>query len=147
MIALQVVTLGLYWPIWILLSRRGLNNLNADTKVGVVGSTVLLVIQLSFLVLQLGLVDPSIFGDATGINPGSTSTIASGVASLILAFRIKHVLEEHLSYRTGGRLSAVFTFAFGCFYLQHVINTRILVDVPFVAGAPSPHPQPNPIRA
>ena len=148
MIALQVVTLGLYWPIWILLTRRGLNNLHADTKVGVVGSTVILVFHLSYVMLLVGLVDPLIFAAATGINPGLTPTIAvSGVATLILAFRIKHILEEHLSYRTGGRLSAVFTFVFWFFYLQHVINTRILVGVPSVAGTPGPRPQPTPIRA
>ena len=150
MIALQIVTLGLYWPVWIFLTRRGLNNLHSETKVGVVVSTVMLVSQLSYIMLG-GPMDPSMPGDVTGVNPGSALesavTILAGVTCLILAFRVKHILEDHLSCRTSGRLSFVYTLVFGSFYFQHVINTRILAGVPRGAVPSSPGPQPTPIRA
>lgn len=133
MIVLVLVTFGLYYPIWILRTRRGLNNLNARGEVGATASVALLALYLVWAALDLGSAVLRMSGNAE--QPWAAlklmATITSLPASilwLVLIFRVRYMLEEHLVRMTSDsfHLSGILTFALSIFYLQHVINTRLL---------------------
>jgi hypothetical protein len=134
MIVLVIVTLGLYYPIWILRTRRGLNNLNASGTVGATASVVLLALYLVWVPLQFGTAVLQMSGNAEQLRAVKTMEtvlcLATSILQLFLTFRIKHMLEEHLLRMTceSSQLSAILTSTLSIFYLQRVINTRLLVQ-------------------
>jgi uncharacterized protein DUF4234 len=138
MIVLAVVTFGLYYPIWFLRRRAALNGLDSPRKL----QRWPFLLFLAFVALQF------IVSIASGSEP-LEQTIGAG-ASLLLdlmqlavavlmvvqCFLIKDILEDHLAGPEDKlsssissdtvKLSALMTFFFQIFYLQHVINRDIV---------------------
>jgi hypothetical protein len=142
MIVLTVVTLGLYYPIWFLRRRAALNQLSSPRKLP----------RWPFLLFFAFFVFQFIVSIATGPAPPEQtigagadlllSLIRLGLAILIVVqcFFIKDILEDHLAGPEDNisssilsdtvKLSAMMTFFFQIFYLQHVINRYIADSKP-----------------
>jgi hypothetical protein len=130
MIVFMVATLGLYMPIWFLRRRGALNQLGSPRKLKAwpfVTAICLLAIQIPIELLATTDGGQSLFDLVNLVWTGFF---------IWQAFRIKRILEDHLfagaADLPGGvradawELSGVFTFFFTIFYLQHVINCRLL---------------------
>jgi hypothetical protein len=122
MIALTLVTIGLYYPCWFLRRRVALNRLGSAKKLALWPFTLVLAYQI--VTLAYGLISPP------AIAPGSADELvlvivrlAVAVLMLIQTFRVKDILEDHL--HPTGELSGVLTFLVGTFYLQYKINTHL----------------------
>jgi len=116
---LNVFTLGLYNSLWFISRRDKLNSLSSQTKLSGNAVDFLLLFQM----IRLPTLYPNAF-----INKSSVITILSGLQPiltitfivwvLILAFRVKNILDEH--YRIG--LSGLATFFLIKYYLQYKMN-------------------------
>jgi len=135
MIVLTLLTFGVYYPIWFLRRRSGLNRLNSPRK-----------LQLwPFVIVVLWFACQFIAGIVAGLNGqpigGSLALVfnivqlAVGILLLVQSFFTKDILEDHLSgpgddipnplFAETVKLSGVMTFFFQIFYLQYVINRHI----------------------
>jgi len=135
MIVLTLLTFGVYYPIWFLRRRAGLNRLNSPRK-----------LQLwPFVIVIAWLACQFIAGIVAGLNGqpigGSLAILfnivqlAVGILLLVQSFFTKDILEDHLSgpgddipnplFVETLKLSGVMTFFFQIFYLQYVINRHI----------------------
>ncbi|MEJ2009299.1 MAG: DUF4129 domain-containing protein [Acidobacteriota bacterium] len=137
LVILTLATFGLYYPIWFMQRRSGINSLRSREKLGV--GVFVIVFALLALVLVLN-VSRSYF-PSLGINWlrvfDSMVWAFSGVLLLIESFKVRGILEAHAEGSVGGlfagsinlaqesSLSGVATFFFGIFYLQHKINGMV----------------------
>jgi hypothetical protein len=114
LVMLSILTLGIYPVVWYLRRTRFLDSLDADKRVG-----VLPWIALGLAVLLFGVA-------AARAEEGAVRAVqlASGITSLVLAFRVAHILRSDLARSGRGliRVSSAGVFFFGCLYLQHVMN-------------------------
>jgi hypothetical protein len=109
---LCVVTLGIYPSVWYVRRTSFLNSLGAHKSVGLLPwvsvTLVAAAAALSF----------------TGVSEGAKVVqAASGLVSLVLAFRVAAILRS--DFARSGRYIDVATlgvFFLGCLYLQHVMN-------------------------
>jgi hypothetical protein len=117
MVALTLLTLGLYFPYWFLTRRRALNRLAAETD--------------DVNLLTFGVVATMVISLAGGFCaaafPETAGWLSDGVRfvdfifrilTILLCFRIKSILEANHPER----LSALATFFLSLFYLQYKIN-------------------------
>jgi len=136
MIALSIVTFGLYPAFWFLRRRTALNQLDSPRKL----QAWPFIVFLAFVVLRI------VVTTAAGAAPRGEvppivllfdfGQLAVGILMIVQCFNTKTILEDHLSgsgdglLRAGSDLSAslssVFTFLFSIFYLQYVINSRLV---------------------
>ena len=133
MIVLMVVTLGLYVPIWFLRRRGALNQLGSPKKLK--AWPFITAICLSAIQIPIAL---STTTDG-GRSLFDLVNLAWTVFFIWQAFRIKRILQDHLFARAadlpGGvrtddwELSGVCTFIFTIFYLQYVMNHRLLAPI------------------
>lgn len=124
-LALTVITLGVYVPIWYLRRRKGLNSLASSTKLGVKGPVFLLMLGAILLALPMD--------SRAGRSVGE----AVWLTSFALAIKVRWMLAEHLRMRTSAVLpssmglqtdaepSRLLTFLFTHLYLQYRINQCI----------------------
>ena len=138
MIALSVLTLGLYYSIWFLRRREALNRLDSPRKLR----------QWPFVVAIVWFVFQFLLGVANGV--AGQQVIGDGAATLLTVVRLgvgvlmvvqcfftKDILEDHFAgpgdqvttpmFAETIQLSGVMTFIFQIFYLQYAIN-RYLAD-------------------
>lgn len=139
-VALAIVTLGVYIPIWYLRRLKAFNALRSTTKL----SSALPYTTLALVVVRLSasLIEGILAG--LGVTPLARLLSAYGtlvdlgyiVVMLVLAFRARDVLQDHLRARLADdsgassvalqsqvySLSGVWTFVFNTFYLQWKIN-------------------------
>jgi hypothetical protein len=118
----------LYNPIWFLIKRRGLNELQSSIKIGLVTPIFLIVIWSIQLLFQF----TSGFAEGLGyIESAEVLNIIAGILSLIgeiilivLNFRVRRIFIEHFNVylRRDIKFSGIATFFFGIFYLQYKIN-------------------------
>lgn len=138
-VLLTVITFGLYYPLWFMRRRTGINGLKSREKLGFG------VFAVVFGVLLLDLLLNAAQGYFTflGINwlrvTDGMVWVVSGVLLLVQAFKVRRILEEHLAHSEGGAMagstlltresspSGVATFFFGIFYLQHKLNIMLEV--------------------
>lgn len=139
MVALTVVTGGVYYPYWFLSRRPLLNMLRSPEKLGVwpFAIAIALLAANAAIALQTPVAAP---GAAT--EPGPLAPLALlvelgfGLTLLVQCFKVRRMLASHLGERQppagertsqeawAGALSSLAVFFFGIFYLQHLINTR-----------------------
>ena len=124
-VLLSLVTAGLYTGIWYLRRRKALNLLDSSSKLGLAGPIVL--VTLSAINLAL----PS---DST---PHTVTLLAVGLTNLVMAFRVRWMIIDHLGSRIAAVLpqsaglqeqykpSSLLTFFLNIFYLQYKINELI----------------------
>jgi len=124
-VLLSFVTLGFYLPIWFLRRRRGLNSLNSPRKLGVLGPVILLGLQVIDLFLPQDL------------TPETIVSLAVFITVLVLAFRVRFILSDHLTskiravlpvsvgFPTSSSPSNLLTFFLTIWYLQYKINQFI----------------------
>jgi hypothetical protein len=136
MIALTIITFGLYYPTWFLRRRRALNRLDSPRKIPRRPS----VMYLGFFAVQFVVEFVSFpaqpvdtIGEA-GILILMFVQLAIVILMVVQSFIVKDIPEDHLrgSEPTIGfmvidspRLSGLLTFFFSIYYLQYVINQEI----------------------
>lgn len=126
-IFLSLMTLGIYFPIWILKRQKALDNLQSNEKIGVaVPVTVILLLSFAVLFyLKAGFVK---IDDISASNSFETLAAVSdaigGFTLLFLCFKCRRILDEHFNdyLQKSIRFSMVATFFFGVYYLQYKIN-------------------------
>jgi hypothetical protein len=141
MILLTIVTAGLYVPGWFLARRTALNRLNSPEKLGPALPTLALFLDAIGLVLGFALRNAGALAANAPLLVLAVY-LAAGVTLLLLAFKVRRILEDHLNARRASGalfvrpepLSGVATFFFGAFYLQHKVN-ELLDDINAAAGA------------
>ena len=125
-------------PSCFLRRRAALNALNSPVKIPAWPFVLLLAFFVAVFTLNVlaGLNDSEpVLGDGAAL-VFIVMRFAIAIAVLIQCFRIKDVLEDHLSdnhaslagtmLANQSQLSGVMTFLFTIFYLQHVINRDVL---------------------
>jgi Domain of unknown function (DUF4234) len=142
MIVLAVVTFGLYYPIWFLRRRAALNGLDSPRKLQRWPFLLFLAfVALKFIVsIASGSARPEQTIGAGGALLLNLIQLAVGIVMLVQCFFIKDILEDHLAGPEDNisssilsdrvKLSALMTFFFQIFYLQHVINRYIAGSQP-----------------
>ena len=141
LILLTVLSVGPYYPIWFLRRRGGLNLLNSPIKLKRWPFIVAIVFIFAQLLFTAG-TGPRLEIQPTGEH--SLVAVFFGLRQFALAILmlfqhlcVKGMIEDHLagssedgvmrrlSYESV-KLSGACTVFLGIFYLQHVINTRVV---------------------
>ncbi len=131
-----VISLGVYYPIWFLRRRAGLNRLDSPHKLPVWPPLLnVAVVGVQFVLALVAGSEPV---------PDVIGPVGSGLLSLlqltvvitmiIHCFRIRDIILDHVTLPPGpdGRsaqqvkLSGVMTFFFSIFYLQWAINKYVV---------------------
>jgi hypothetical protein len=118
LIFLTVITFGLYNPIWFLIKRRGLNELQSSIKIGLVTPIFVIVIWSIQLLFQF----TSGFAEGLGyIESAEVLNIIANILSLIggiilivLSFRVRRIFIDHFNVylRRDIKFSGIATFFF-----------------------------------
>ena len=136
MILLTIVTLGVYYPMWFLRRRAAFNQLDSPRKLHVWPFAVALAFAAVRFVVAItsGPRAPEASVDFLL----SVAQLAVAILIVVQCFFIKTILEDHLvapgSDRIGhfsdnsAELSGLMTVFFSIYYLQHVINTRVVTQ-------------------
>ena len=132
-VVLTFITGLIYYPVWFLRRRKAFNALQSVKKLGS-GWLIYAIIAFSLNIL---LSDEPEARDGAG----TLATIAL-IGLMFQAFRVRRILEDHLSAVSGQNieLSGVATFFFGAYYLQHTLNK---FQGMFGAAADVPPPLPQ----
>jgi hypothetical protein len=141
LVVLTILTLGLYYPLWFVRRRSGINGLRSGEKLGLAIFLVVFVVWLTDLALNFGKDYLNLLGLHSSLRWldgfDGVVTLAVGVLMLIQAFKVGRILEAHIaesaagvfansiSLAQGASLSRVATFFFGIFYLQYKINEMV----------------------
>jgi hypothetical protein len=138
MIALTVISLGFYYPIWFLRRRTALNSLDSPRKLEAWPFLLLLgywIAQFSVSIAAGGRPLAAAFGEGAAMVL-SLVQLGVGIVTLVQCFFIKDILEDHLAgpedTLSSGllsdrvQLSPILTFLFQIFYLQYVINRSVV---------------------
>jgi hypothetical protein len=140
LVVLWLLSGGIYYPIWFLRQRRGLNQLNSPRKINRWPFVLFFVFLVFRILVPVGRPQPS-----ESLTPQHTTiglivilgSFALAVLMLVQTFFVKEILEDHLASAFDGApfqgvasqaasLSWLLVFFLHIFYLQHVINTQIL---------------------
>jgi len=126
-VLLQAVTFNIYSIVWFMKRRDAVNKLNSEQKIS---EGVLIAIACVMAASVMFGLFSAIFHDRAGKLFGGLCNLArfiSGISSLVMAFKYRKILREHLrEIRPGvtleGFASSLWTVLFGIIYLQHKIN-------------------------
>jgi hypothetical protein len=136
MVVFAIITFGLYYPVWWFRRRGGLNRLNSFSKIPI--WPLLLMVALFAIQSFMGIVEGG-SSDGEGFSENTETLViifqfVVGIAMLIMAFRVKDIIEEHASPDPDSgamsvehvKLSGLMTFFFSIFYLQWAINRYVV---------------------
>ncbi len=164
---LAFITGGIYVPIWFMLRRKALNDLNSSEKIGIVGPAIALAGYISLFLLsvidafmKINMTQPD--SPLFAVQPAIL--LVSSIIVVLHCFKARRILLDHLAPRETGmftagirlqhdnEISPLGTFFLGIFYLQYKINR--LIDRLYVseggqmeASSPeSPAMPPSPIN-
>jgi len=138
----QIITLGIYTPVWYLTRRRAINSLKSVDKlsktpfvVAIVGTSILIILALVSGMLEgIGeeLNSPDYLATAKGIDVFvSILNLIIYIILIFQAFNARSIIEGHLDLVsgdtaflavTGHKFSTVWTFLLNILYLQYKIN-------------------------
>lgn len=122
LIFLMVITFGIYYPVWFLTRRSGINNLQSKEKLG---SGVFV---FAIVVFSINLVFAFVSGVIEGLGEiYAFSGILAFVAGIILlaqCFEVRRIFNEHYNehLQRGISFSVGAIFFFQIYYLQYKIN-------------------------
>jgi hypothetical protein len=137
MIGLTIVTLGIYYPVWFFRRRSALNQLDSPKKLQL---WPLITFSAVFAVEMIVSVaaEPLTLEEAFGLLPVVVLTLAryaTGILMIVQGFRVKDMLEDHLTPPTDGsvpmlfnervQLSGLATFFLSIYDLQYSINKHL----------------------
>jgi len=138
MIVLTIVSFGLYYPMWFLRRRTGLNRLDSPRKLPLWP----FLIFSAWYVLQFAVRAASGSAPPEQVIGGEANLLlnliqlAVAILVVVQCFAIKDILADHLLGPADSVASPLFvdrvelsglkTFFFQAFYLQHVINRHIV---------------------
>lgn len=146
MIVLTIATFGLYYPIWFLRRRAALNQLDSPRKLAAWPFALALAIAVLRLAVALAVGTPPPGEPSPIVALVTLAQFAVGILVIVQCFFIKDILEDHVAPPIGGgglghvsdgsaKLSGLMTFFFSIFYLQYIINTRVLASDRYVTTA------------
>lgn len=126
LLLLNSITCGIYGSYWFLMRQPFVDSMHSGTKIGRSVPTLILAgngINIAISVLSMAMTSS---GEALPAIVGVMSqlfSLAVGIASLIIAFKIRGVLLDHgRRLEPGYSVSALATFFFNILYLQYKIN-------------------------
>jgi hypothetical protein len=141
MAVLAVLTFGLYFPIWFMQKRSGLNQLHSARKASLGIPIAALVLSALVALLNFGVANRVPWINDIEIRWDTIANLlATGVIGgllLIQSFQVRSILEDHLLTHSHGPLagsiammnrsefSPLGTFFFGIFYLQYKMNEMV----------------------
>lgn len=129
MVLLTLVTAGFYYPCWFLLRQQDINSLNANEKL----KNFPFVVAIALLAFSLGF---SV--GASNVEAADFAQLPAYILLLVQCFKVRRIFEAHLHAGLGqlsgtpnlrhsqSSLSGVAVFFLQIFYLQYVINTRLV---------------------
>ena len=128
MILLTIITLGIYEPYWYLTRYQRFNALSSAAKF--TQTTILFwlgwfVVDAVFIVASFTLLQSDAVRGIEIIC--KYVNLFAGIYAIVLAFRAKRIILEHLSNmgRNDIYMSGILTFFFQVFYIQYKINRAI----------------------
>jgi hypothetical protein len=135
MIVFLILTFGIYYLVWFLRRRAGLNRLNSSRKLQLWPLLVLAAYYaMAFAIGVATAEEPTEAVSSTTAVLLRLTDLLVGVMMIWQCFIIKDILEDHLTPEDDGsramftervQLSGLMTFIFGIFYLQYSINKHI----------------------
>jgi len=118
MLFLDIITLGIYEPIWYIQRRHAINKLlGSSEKIGAEPVIILILTLFQFI--------SGFFNRSSDVDPiGILVWIASWGISILMAFKVKKIIMAYLKSQSteSVHFSGFFTFLFRIFYLQYKIN-------------------------
>jgi hypothetical protein len=134
MIVLAFATFGIYYPVWYLRRRSGLNRLDSPRKLAL---WPFVLFTASFvLAFGVGVMRGSLGDDAVGAGltlPVQVFQIAVAILMIIQSFKIRDIIQDHATPADSSgpfvqhvQLSGLMTFFFSIFYLQWAINRYVI---------------------
>jgi hypothetical protein len=135
LVFLTIITFGIYYPVWFLRRRSGINSLQSKEKLGsgvfvfaiVVFSISLFVTLLSGAVegLAEGLGEMDLMLTAKRLDLFSRIlNLVAGITLLVQCFKVRRIFNEHfnVNLKRDIQFSGVATFFFQIYYLQYKAN-------------------------
>jgi hypothetical protein len=135
MIVLTIATLGIYYPVWYIRRRPGLNRLDSPRKLalwpfGLVIAWSVLVFVVGLLTGERSEIEVLGAGLALVLRLGQ---VAVAILMIIQSFKIKDIIQDHATRADSSglfvehvKLSGLMTFFFSIFYLQWAINRYVV---------------------
>lgn len=139
LVILTIITFGLYYPVWFMRRRDGINGLQSREKLGVGVFAFVFGLLLLSLLVNAGQGYIAFISMSWLRSIDSVVWMLSGVLMLLQVFKVRRIVEDHSAHSDGGllsgsislaqdsSLSGVATFFFGIFYLQHKLNEMLEV--------------------
>ena len=127
MIGLTIITLGIYEPYWYLTRLQRFNALSSSAKFN---QTAILIWLVWFVVEAMIFVFVIVSPESSTVQSLEVIEdlvyLSAAIFAIILAFRAKKILQEHLAViENDFSMSGVATFFFQFFYIQYKINRLI----------------------
>lgn len=124
MIGLTIITFGIYEPYWYLTRLQRFNALSSSAKFN---QTSILIWLVWFVVDAIIIVFAILSPESSTLQSleliEGIGNLVAAIFALILAFRAKKILQEHLAVNDNDySMSGVATFFFQFFYIQYKIN-------------------------
>jgi len=128
MILLTIITFSIYQPIWFLKQKRAINNLKSKEKLTdtpFIFVIVIYAISVYFLLIY-GISDDTTTPSVIDIID-NLITWTAFIIILVMSFKVRRILHQSFNVvlKKNIKLSKIWTFFFGIYYLQYKIN-RIL---------------------
>jgi hypothetical protein len=135
MVLLFVVTLGLYYPLWFLRRRPGLNRLGSRQLPlwPLATFAIFFFVRVALALLEGERPPQEVWGDEVATIL-SVLELTLSVMMIFQCFAIKDIIEDYVHgsddeggmFRPHAKLSGVMTFFFSIFYLQYAINKYVV---------------------
>ena len=136
MIVFLVISFGLYYLIWFVRRRPGLNRLDSPQKLAMWPLLLAAAIYGVLFVLGLlkGAAPPEDVIGPVGSNAVTLLQLVAGITMIIQCFRIRDIIQDHATpppepdqrFVEQVQLSGLMTFFFSIFYLQWAINKYVV---------------------
>jgi len=135
LIFLTIITFGIYYPVWFLRKRNGVNNLQSKEKLG--SGVFVFSIAVFSISLFVTLLSGAMEGLAEGLGEMDFMLIAKGLDSfsiildsvagitlLVQCFKVRRIFNEHFNthLQRGISFAGAATFFFQIYYLQYKMN-------------------------
>jgi len=135
MIVLIFATFGLYYPVWYIRRRPGLNRLDSPRKLALWPFVLFIVVFVLMMTVStiIGARRAEAVLGTEVLLVLQLARLAVGILMIVQSFKIKDIIEDHAMPADASRLfaeqvklSGLMTFFFSIFYLQWAINRYVV---------------------